>query len=79
MYTEQQLMDILKVLGFDEFDLNEVLEDLRFCEIEGCSQMARWEGWYSVKDFSRNPTGLIQKRCVCNDHKTLLRGGNNEI
>jgi hypothetical protein len=45
------------------------------CHVSGCKKEAIWEGWYRVKDFSGNPTGLRQLRQVCNEHRSVLEGG----
>lgn len=48
------------------------------CEVPGCKEEAEWEGWYRVVDFTGNPTGLIQKRMVCELHKFYLIGYGKE-
>jgi hypothetical protein len=62
-----------------EFDSEE--EDLVLCEVAGCANLAEWEGWYEVRDpMLGTPTGLVQKRSVCSDHKYMLRGsGKDEL
>ena len=45
------------------------------CEVGGCEMPAYYEGWWRVKDFSGTPTGLMQVRRVCEDHKDCLIGG----
>ena len=50
---------------------------LTFCEVDGCHNVAEWRGWHKVKDFTGNPTGLIQRRLVCDEHKHLLNGGES--
>ena len=48
------------------------------CEVGGCGNTATYEGWYRVRDFTRNPTGLVQKRQVCSVHKYCLIGAEKE-
>jgi len=49
-------------------------EDTGQCEVAGCDEPAEYEGWYKVTDPMGVPTGLIQLRRVCGDHKGALRG-----
>ena len=53
-------------------------EDSFPCEVSGCRNHAAYEGWWQVTDFSGNKTGMVQKRKVCEKHKTLLIGGNKD-
>ena len=49
------------------------------CHAEGCHTEAVWEGYYRVKDpLLGTPTGLIQLRRVCDEHRCLLIGGKKE-
>lgn len=43
-----------------------------FCEIEGCTNSAVWEGWHRQRDGMGFLTGLITRRRVCDAHKALL-------
>ena len=45
------------------------------CEVNGCLHLAEWEGWYRCLDIAGLPSGLIQRRCVCEEHKKRLIGG----
>lgn len=53
-------------------------EELPRCEVMDCTNLAMYEGWYRVKDFAGLPTGVIQKRMVCETHKSLLIGDRIE-
>lgn len=45
------------------------------CEVQGCQNIGIWEGWYRCKDpLIGTPTGLLQRRQVCDEHKYLLEG-----
>ena len=51
----------------------------RRCEVQGCNGPAEYEGWWRALDpFLGTPTGLIQRRTVCEKHKSLLIGGKDE-
>jgi hypothetical protein len=55
---------IQKIKSYYEFD--------GLCECHGCVNDAKWEGWITVVDIFNIPTGSIQKRRVCDEHKYLL-------
>ena len=38
------------------------------CEVTDCTSPAKYEGWIRVKDGFGIPTGLMQKRRVCEEH-----------
>ena len=42
------------------------------CEVEGCAAPAEWEGWWRVRDGFGIPGGLLQRRRVCGEHRSLL-------
>ena len=65
------------LLGYNREEALAEFETLHFCEVDNCTNLAEWEGWYKVRDFSGNTTGLMQKRCVCEEHKCLLEGFND--
>ena len=45
------------------------------CEVGSCDQSAEWEGWVRRLDpFTREPSGLIQRRNVCDEHRSILIG-----
>lgn len=47
------------------------------CAVQGCLNEAVWEGWYKCKDpIFGEPTGLSQRRCVCDEHKSYWRVEN---
>ena len=49
------------------------------CEVSGCHEQWEWEGWYRVVDpFLHTPTGLMQKRKVCDEHGYLLDGSTDQ-
>lgn len=54
-------------------------EDFEFtftlvCEFRDCKNEAEYEGWHRVLDFANQPTGMIQKMCVCRDCVKYLIG-----
>jgi hypothetical protein len=49
-------------------------EDAQLCECVGCPNKSIYEGWWKVKDSTGVPTGLVQKKKVCENHKYLLEG-----
>jgi hypothetical protein len=66
------------VLPQKELEAKKLIKEIKYfydgpkCEITGCSNLAEYEGWWKVKDFAGNPTGLMQKRKVCEFHVDLL-------
>lgn len=44
------------------------------CEVSGCHELAKYEGWHRPKDPFGYETGIIQRRQVCESHKSLLIG-----
>ena len=45
------------------------------CEVSGCTNQVWGEGWVEVRDqFTGEPTGLIQRRRLCEAHKHLFKG-----
>ena len=43
------------------------------CEVTGCDGLAEWSGWNRRLDpVIGTPSGLIQRRCVYEEHKHLL-------
>lgn len=68
-FSMDEVKNILSDITNDELELADYIDK---CEIQGCTQYAAYEGWYKVLDFSGNPTGLIQRRCVCDAHVNML-------
>lgn len=48
------------------------------CDVAGCDNPAEYEGWWRAKDFTGNATGLIRLVQVCEEHRTLLIGAEDE-
>ena len=45
------------------------------CNIGDCGKDAVYEGWYDAYDGMGIHSGFIKKILVCEEHKSLLRGG----
>jgi len=41
-------------------------EEIVFCEVSGCTNVAEYEGWTGKE--------LIRRRSVCEEHAPMLRG-----
>ncbi len=66
----REVMQILAGYNPDDvFDPDDLL--LPRCEVPGCRKPAEYEGWVRVRDFTGTPTGVIQRRCVCEEHTNL--------
>lgn len=70
VYTEAQVVAILRISGLDEDEISDVFKYVCFCDIEGCKEVAEYNGWIG--------NGLIRKINVCEGHKHLLRGYKDE-
>ena len=49
------------------------------CEVSGCHEPSEWEGWWRAIGPFGLPTGLIQRRRVCEAHKILLIGHESNV
>lgn len=73
---EQTTSEEAKHLGGDLDEKKiEVIKQNSTCEVPGCSEEAYYSGYYRVLDPFGAQTGLIQLRCVCKEHKSVLIGG----
>lgn len=61
-------------------DLEAELERRRTrCQCAGCELPAEYEGWYRVRDFTGNKTGLNRQGHFCDKHaRQMLIGFENQ-
>ncbi len=45
------------------------------CQVQGCTNEAKYEGYSENRDFSGNTTGSMILIKVCSNHKAALIGG----
>ena len=67
------LHDLLIDLRLALSDFGVLTTPIQRCEVQGCKAAAEWEGWWRARDpLTGEPTGLIQRRAVCDEHRWLL-------
>lgn len=73
--AEQQCLDDMVLSLVSDLGCTNLLRDEYFpcCEVQDCREAAVYEGWWRVLDsFLGTSSGLIQKRSVCEEHRSLL-------